>query len=94
VAWSPVGRAAPPCAGKGASSGHCVCQADLAVRARLQVDIYAFGIMLNEMITRELPWGGMALPDIRSSVLQGGRPEQSLSCPRNIQVRNQGIKAG
>ncbi|KAF5840389.1 kinase-like domain-containing protein [Dunaliella salina] len=50
-----------------------------------KVDIYAFGVVLNELVSRMQPWGFMTPAEIKSNVLAGGRPELPLSCPRNIQ---------
>lgn len=33
-----------------------------------KVDVYAFGVMLNEMLGRSPPWAGMAAGDIRRQV--------------------------
>jgi serine/threonine protein kinase len=33
-----------------------------------KVDVYAFGVMLNEMLARSPPWWGMAAGDIRRQV--------------------------
>jgi serine/threonine protein kinase len=33
-----------------------------------KVDVYAFGVMLNEMLARSPPWPGMAAGDIRRQV--------------------------
>jgi serine/threonine protein kinase len=33
-----------------------------------KVDVYAFGVMLNEMLARSPPWSGMAAGDIRRQV--------------------------
>lgn len=50
-----------------------------------QVDVYAFGVMLNEMLARQPPFAGMGVGEIRSTVLSGGRPETALSAPRVLQ---------
>eukprot|EP00775_Hariotina_reticulata_P007364 gene7364-7575_t len=50
-----------------------------------KVDIYAFGIMLNEMLSRSPPWSGMAAPDVKRQVLAGQRPLIDLSCPKPLQ---------
>jgi serine/threonine protein kinase len=47
-----------------------------------KVDVYAFGIVLNEMDTRKMPYTGMGVAEIKASVLSGQRPEVSLSCPK------------
>mmetsp|Transcript_9618 Transcript_9618/g.23858 ORF Transcript_9618/g.23858 Transcript_9618/m.23858 type:complete len:304 (-) Transcript_9618:391-1302(-) len=50
-----------------------------------KVDVYAFGVVLNEMVGREVPFAGMGVMEIRSTVLSGGRPDVPLSCPRPLQ---------
>uniref|UniRef100_A0A7S0VEY4 Protein kinase domain-containing protein n=1 Tax=Polytomella parva TaxID=51329 RepID=A0A7S0VEY4_9CHLO len=50
-----------------------------------KVDVYAFGVLLNEMLGREAPFLGLDVPSIRSRVLAGGRPDVPLSCPRPFQ---------
>lgn len=47
-----------------------------------QVDVYAFGVMLNEMMGKEVPFGGCGVPEIRAAVLSGQRPDMPLSCPK------------
>ncbi|KAG2489162.1 hypothetical protein HYH03_012388 [Edaphochlamys debaryana] len=47
-----------------------------------KVDVYAFGIMLNELITKTPPWTGTSLPDMKANVLAGKRPDMALSCPK------------
>ncbi|GLC53675.1 hypothetical protein PLESTB_000775200 [Pleodorina starrii] len=49
-----------------------------------KVDVYAFGVMLNELVAKEPPFAGMPLPEVRAAVLAGKRPEVPLSCPRVI----------
>lgn len=49
-----------------------------------KVDVYAFGVMLNEMLARRIPYDGLTVVDIREKVLSGGRPDVSLSCPRPL----------
>uniref|UniRef100_A0A383VB93 Protein kinase domain-containing protein n=1 Tax=Tetradesmus obliquus TaxID=3088 RepID=A0A383VB93_TETOB len=50
-----------------------------------KVDVYAFGVMLNEMLGRSPPWAGMAAGDIRRQVLAGQRPPIDLSVPKQLQ---------
>lgn len=50
-----------------------------------KVDVYAFGVMLNEMLGRSPPWAGMAAGDIRRQVLAGQRPPVDLSVPKQLQ---------
>jgi serine/threonine protein kinase len=33
-----------------------------------KVDVYAFGVLLNEMLTRQQPWGAAGAADIRTRV--------------------------
>lgn len=33
-----------------------------------KVDVYAFGVLLNEMLTRQQPWGAAGAGDIRTRV--------------------------
>ncbi|KAG1666847.1 hypothetical protein FOA52_009471 [Chlamydomonas sp. UWO 241] len=49
-----------------------------------KVDVYAFGVMLNECMAKSPPFGGMGPGEIRSAVLAGKRPEVSLSAPKVI----------
>jgi len=39
------------------------------------IDIYAFGIILWELIERKIPWEGKSYSEIRECVLNGERPE-------------------
>jgi len=41
------------------------------------IDIYAFGIILWELLERQVPWKGKEFEFIRESVLKGNRPEIS-----------------
>lgn len=48
-------------------------------------DVYAFGIMMNELLSRIPPWEGLENPSIRQKVTSGLRPAQvgtnvSLEC--------------
>lgn len=45
------------------------------------VDVYAFGVLLNEMFAREVPWDGYAPADIKARVADGGRPPVSSTLP-------------
>ncbi|KAK3279811.1 hypothetical protein CYMTET_12324 [Cymbomonas tetramitiformis] len=47
-----------------------------------KVDVYAFGIMLNEFISRIVPWNYTPIADIKEGVMAGERPDIPLSCPR------------
>ncbi|PNW80273.1 hypothetical protein CHLRE_08g384900v5 [Chlamydomonas reinhardtii] len=47
-----------------------------------KVDVYAFGVMLNEMIAKEPPFNGVPLLEVRQAVLDGKRPDIPLSCPK------------
>jgi hypothetical protein len=47
-----------------------------------QVDVYAFGVLLNEVIGKEPPFAGLGVLDIRNAVLEGKRPDIPLSCPK------------
>ena len=44
-------------------------------------DVYAFGVLMWEVLTRELPFEGMGAGAIRAAVLGGERPAVPLSCP-------------
>ncbi len=50
--------------------------------------MYAFGVMMNELIAKDAPFSGQGVGDIRNSVLSGGRPEIPLSMPRVLQVHD------
>ena len=41
------------------------------------IDIYAFGIILWELLERKIPWVGKSYNEIRECVLNGERPEIS-----------------
>ena len=45
------------------------------------VDVFAFGVMLNEMWAREVPWDGYLPLDIKDKVVAGGRPPSPRSMP-------------
>jgi len=38
-------------------------------------DVYAFGLIMYELLTWQLPWGGAGIYEIVQIVLNGGRPE-------------------
>jgi serine/threonine protein kinase len=50
-----------------------------------KVDVYAFGVLLNEMVGRQQPFKGWEVGQIVSAVLAGQRPDVPLSCPRPLQ---------
>lgn len=45
------------------------------------VDAYAFGVLLNEMFAREVPWDGYTYADIKPRVVAGDRPEIARTMP-------------
>ncbi|EFJ44528.1 hypothetical protein VOLCADRAFT_76279 [Volvox carteri f. nagariensis] len=49
-----------------------------------KVDVYAFGVMLNELVAKEPPFNGMPLGDVRAAVLAGKRPDVPLSCSKAL----------
>ena len=48
------------------------------------VDVYAYGILLWEMLTKQVPYSEMTLLQIAFFVNQGGRPEIPDSCPETL----------
>ena len=51
-----------------------------------KVDVYAFGLVLWEMLAREVPFDGMLPGDIKAAVVDNKeRPAMPLSCPRSVQ---------
>lgn len=43
------------------------------------VDVYAFGVLFNEILDEEIPFNGTQIPDIRDRVVRGDRPHSSPS---------------
>jgi len=50
-----------------------------------KVDVFAFGVLLCELVSLEVPFGGFTPFDIRSKVTKGERPPLSRTCPRPIE---------
>jgi hypothetical protein len=52
-------------------------------------DVYAFGVLLNELLGRQQPWAHLDVPavEVAREVLAGRRPDTPLSCPRALQVQ-------
>ncbi len=47
-----------------------------------KVDVYAFGCLLFEMLSRRVPWDGLGPAQIRAKVCnESARPEMPLSTP-------------
>lgn len=46
-----------------------------------KIDVYAFGVILNEMIGRRVPFDGLSNGEIKRRVISGERPEILMSCP-------------
>mmetsp|Transcript_14727 Transcript_14727/g.33394 ORF Transcript_14727/g.33394 Transcript_14727/m.33394 type:complete len:180 (+) Transcript_14727:3-542(+) len=46
------------------------------------VDVFAFGVLLNEMFAREVPWDGYRPMEIKEMVLQGERPPTPKTMPQ------------
>ena len=46
------------------------------------VDVFAFGVLLNELFTREVPWDGYQPIDIKEKVVEGQRPRTATTTPR------------
>lgn len=49
-----------------------------------KADIFALGVVINEMISRRLPFDGQLLGDVRTQILAGQRPDIPLSCPKGL----------
>lgn len=49
-----------------------------------KADIYALGVVLNEMGARRQPFDGLPPGEIRAAVLAGQRPEVPLTCPKPL----------
>ena len=45
------------------------------------VDVFAFGVLVNEMFARELPWDGLQPLDIKEKVASGERPRKASTMP-------------
>jgi hypothetical protein len=45
------------------------------------VDVFALGVLLNEMFAREVPWDGYQPLDIRDKVVEGERPHVCKTMP-------------
>jgi len=45
------------------------------------VDVFAFGVLLNEIWAREVPWDGYQPLDIKEKVTAGGRPSTPRTMP-------------
>ena len=45
------------------------------------VDVFAFGVLLNEIWKREVPWDGYSPLDIREKVISGERPPTPRTMP-------------
>lgn len=49
-----------------------------------KVDVYAFGIMLNEIVSRRVPFEGMTVQQIQDAVRRGERPVIVPHCHRKL----------
>lgn len=49
-----------------------------------KVDVYAFGILFNELLTRKVPYCGIEASRISDLVLAGQRPDIPTTVPRPV----------
>lgn len=49
------------------------------------MDVYAFGVLLWELFSEQMPFDGYDIPTVKEKVLSGERPPAPLSCPRVVQ---------
>ena len=45
------------------------------------MDVFAFAVLLNELLSREVPWDGYQPMDIKAKVVAGERPRVSKTVP-------------
>ena len=45
------------------------------------VDVFAFAVLLNELLSREVPWDGYQPMDIKAKVVAGERPRVPKTVP-------------
>jgi serine/threonine-protein kinase CTR1 len=50
----------------------------------IKVDVYAFGILLNEMLSKQPPFGAVGLARLHARVLAGERPIVSPNVPEDL----------
>ena len=50
-----------------------------------KVDVYAFGVLLNELYTRRPPFSNKTPPEIKSAVQSGLRPDMISTTPEVLQ---------
>lgn len=50
-----------------------------------KVDVYAFGVLLNEMISRRPPFEGMPFSQLKAAVCSGERPPLPCHCHEKLQ---------